>query len=87
MNTLGWIGATLLSFCPLPEVIYAYKRKDSHLSWWFLALWGAGEVCIAIPVLFRIKEPFLILNYLLNILFISIIVYYKAKKKLEEMSE
>ena len=77
MKTLGWIGSILLALCAAPEAYIAYMTKDSHLSWTFLLMWYIGEIFIAIPVIFKIKEPFLILNYLLNILLISVIIFYK----------
>ena len=81
MDILGWIGSILLAVCGAPEAYNAIKNKTSSLSWAFLALWGFGEVFVFIPVLFKIKSPFLILNYSLNIAFISIIVYYKIRGK------
>lgn len=77
----GWLGGFLLAYCAVPEVYYAYKNKNSHLSWTFLAMWGLGEIFLLIPVVFKIKEPFLIINYLLNTIFIAIICWYKYKGK------
>lgn len=74
----GYIGGILLALCGAPEAYLALKTGDSALSWTFLAMWGIGEVCILIPVLFKIKEKYLILNYLLNVVFIGIICLCKA---------
>lgn len=85
METIGWIGSILLACCAILEAYVAWKYKDSPLSWTFLTMWGLGEVLITIPIIFKIQEPFLIVNYLLNILFISIIIYYKAKRRKNEI--
>lgn len=76
---MGYIGSALLSFCGAPEAYLAIKRKRSDLSWTFLAMWGGGEVFLAIPMFLEIKVSFLMLNYILNLIFISIICYYKIK--------
>jgi uncharacterized protein with PQ loop repeat len=81
MNTLGWVGSVLLALCAVPELYIAYKTKDSKLSWTFLGMWGGGELLVAIPVCFQIKEPFLMVNYLLNVVFIAIICLYKYRGK------
>lgn len=73
----GWLGGILLALCGAPEAYLALKTGDSALSWTFLAMWGGGEILILIPVIFKIKEKFLILNYLLNVVFIAIICLCK----------
>jgi len=79
MNSLGYLGGILLAFCGVPEMIKAIRYKRSDLTWTFLAMWGIGEICILIPVLFKIKIGFLLLNYVANVIFISVICYYKYK--------
>jgi hypothetical protein len=79
MTSFGWIGSFLLACCGAPEAYLAWKRRRSDLSWIFLAMWGVGELCVLIPVLFEIKVGFLLLNYIANVIFISVICYYKYK--------
>lgn len=81
MELLGWIGSILLASCALPEVVYAFRYKRCTLTWGFLLLWGVGEAFILIPVIAEIKSPFLIFNYLTNILFVIILIYYKRRTK------
>lgn len=80
INIIGWIGAFLLAFCGLPECYLAIKNKNSNLSWSFLLMWGIGEVFLLIPVILQIKSSFLLFNYIANIVFISIICWYKWRK-------
>lgn len=82
MNLLGYLGGILLAFCAIPEAYLAWKRKRSDLSWTFLGMWGIGEVAILIPVIFEIKVGFLLLNYSLNVILISVICFYKRKGEL-----
>ena len=84
MNTLGYLGGILLACCAIPESYLAWKRKKSDLSWAFLSMWLLGEIFILIPVIFQIQVGFLLLNYSLNIVLISIICYYKYKGELSE---
>ena len=79
MNSLGYVGGILLAMCGLPEAYYAWKNKKSHLSWLFLAMWGFGEILILVPIIFEIQVGFLLLNYIANVIFISVICYYKRK--------
>lgn len=79
MDLIGYIGGILLAFCAAPEAYLAWKRGHSSLSWGFLSLWGVGEVFTLAAVLTDAPLGYLLLNYGLNILFISIICYYKRK--------
>jgi uncharacterized protein with PQ loop repeat len=81
METIGWIGSILLAFCGLPQAIESYKTKNSDgLTWGFLGMWGMGEIFTIIYILPKWHWP-LIFNYTANIIFISIILYYKIKPK------
>ena len=77
MEFLGWVGSILLALCALPSTVDAFIKKDSDVPWKLLAPWLAGEILVIIPVIFTIKEHFLIFNYAMNILFVGIICYYK----------
>jgi uncharacterized protein with PQ loop repeat len=81
MEYIGWIGSILLAFCGLPQAIESYKTKNSDgLTWGFLGMWGMGEIFTIIYILPKWHWP-LIFNYTANIIFISIIIYYKIKPK------
>ena len=80
METLGWIGGILLAVCSVPELIKTIKTKTCSLSWGFLLLWWFGELFIMIPVIAKSMPFFLTFNYTLNLLIISILIYYKARK-------
>lgn len=81
METIGWIGSILLAFCGLPQAIESYKTKNSDgLTWAFLIMWGVGEIFTIIYIIPKWHWP-LIFNYTANIIFISIILYYKIKPK------
>ena len=78
MEIIGWIGGICLSLCAFPQAIKVHKEKHadgtSHLM---LLLWMIGEIFTLIYVLFAKFSLPLILNYSLNIVFVSVIVYYK----------
>jgi uncharacterized protein with PQ loop repeat len=79
MEYIGWIGGILLAFCGLPQAIESYRTKSSAgLTWGFLIMWGVGELFTIVYVIPKWHWP-LIFNYTANIIFISIIVYYKIK--------
>lgn len=81
METIGWIGGILLAFCGLPQAWESYKTKNSEgLTWGFLIMWGVGELFTIVYVIPKWHWP-LIFNYTANIIFISIIVYYKIKPR------
>lgn len=81
MEYIGWIGSILLAFCGLPQAIESYKTKSSAgLTWGFLIMWGVGELFTIVYIIPKWHWP-LIFNYTANIIFISIIVYYKIKPR------
>jgi uncharacterized protein with PQ loop repeat len=81
MEYIGWIGSILLAFCGLPQAVESYKTKNSDgLTWGFLGMWGMGEIFTIIYILPKWHWP-LIFNYTANIIFISIILYYKIKPR------
>jgi uncharacterized protein with PQ loop repeat len=74
---LGWIGSLLLGICALPETIRTIKDKRCHVGWGMLLLWYFGELFVFFHVLFNIHDLALLTNYLLNIILITIMIYYK----------
>lgn len=85
METLGWIGGILLAWCGAPEALKAYRTKRTELTWTFLLMWWLGELLVLIPVL-QLGEGYLILNYSLNLIFTSVILYYKVRNFYEQKS-
>ena len=81
METIGWLGSILLAFCGLPQAIESYKTKSSEgLTWGFIGMWFIGEICTFIYILPKMDLP-LLLNYTANIIFLSIIIFFKLMPK------
>jgi uncharacterized protein with PQ loop repeat len=81
MENIGWVGSILLAFCGLPQAIESYKTKSSEgLTWGFIGMWFIGEICTFIYILPKMDLP-LLLNYTANIIFLSIIIFYKLCPK------
>ena len=81
MEIIGWLGSILLAFCGLPQAIESYKTKSSEgLTWGFIGMWFIGEIMTIIYILPQMVLP-LIFNYTANIIFLSIIIYYKINSK------
>jgi uncharacterized protein with PQ loop repeat len=79
METIGWLGSILLAFCGLPQAIESYKTKSSAgLTWGFISMWFVGEILTVIYIIPKWHWP-LIFNYTANIIFLSVILYYKIK--------
>ena len=81
METIGWLGSILLAFCGLPQAWESYKTKSSEgLTWGFILMWFMGEIFTVIYIIPKWHWP-LIFNYTANIIFLSVIIYYKIKPK------
>ena len=81
MEIIGWIGGILLAFCGLPQAIESSKTgKSDGLTWGFLIMWGVGELFTIVYIIPKWHWP-LIFNYTANIIFISIIAYYKINPR------
>jgi uncharacterized protein with PQ loop repeat len=79
MEIIGWIGSILLAFCGLPQAIESYKTKSSAgITWGMLIMWFWGEIFTIIYILPKFHLP-LLFNYTANVIFLSIIIYYKIK--------
>lgn len=78
-NAIGWLGNNLLAFCGLPAVVdVVYKGSADGYSTVFILMWLSGEILALVYVLNRDKGQLPTLyNYVINIILISIIVYYK----------
>lgn len=81
LEVVGWIGSVAFALCGAPQAMKSYKEGHSHgISWGLLSLWFIGEVCTLIYVIPKSHLP-LIFNYLGNLFFVAIIIYYKIYPK------
>ena len=81
METIGYIGSIMLAICGLPQAIESYKTKSSEgLTWGFIGLWFWGEIFTFAYILPKMDLPLLI-NYSVNIIFLSVIIYFKLFPK------
>ena len=76
---LGWSGALLLAMCAIPEVIKSIITKNCSVGWGMLSLWWVGEALTLIFIAVRAPEIQLLVNYGINFLFVSILIYYKRR--------
>ena len=79
LEALGWIGSLCLAFCGIPAVVQVIRDKMCTFTWWFLGMWGIGEICILISILIQFPRPWLIINYGTNIICVGILVWFKVK--------
>jgi uncharacterized protein with PQ loop repeat len=78
-QVIGWIGAFAFALCGLPQAIRSIEDGHSNgLEWGFLLLWVLGEFCAVYFVWDDKKKlsPFFF-NYVVNIIFVGIIIFYK----------
>jgi uncharacterized protein with PQ loop repeat len=77
MEWIGYLGAFLLAACGIPEAYKSCKTGNSNgLTLSFLLMWYLGEIITLIYVLYIEDKP-LQFNYISNILFITVILYFK----------
>jgi uncharacterized protein with PQ loop repeat len=77
MDAIGWIGSGLFALCGLPQAVQSAREGHSHgLSWMFLLMWFFGEIFTMVYVWPKMDYP-LLANYLTNMVFLVIILYYK----------
>lgn len=70
----------MLALCGLPQAIRSYIDGHSDgISWGFVLTWFMGCILMLIYVFPSGSMP-LIVDYMLNICFTTIIIYYKVKK-------
>lgn len=78
LDVAGWLGAVLLAFCGLPQAIHSWRTGSSDgITWGFIFMWGLGEVLTVAYIFPKMDWP-LLFNYTANIVFVSVIVRYKA---------
>jgi uncharacterized protein with PQ loop repeat len=75
---IGWIGAIAFGLCGFPQALMAHKEGHAEgLSMACLALWTIGEICTIYAVSVDAPRPYLVSNYLANLLFLGVIWRYK----------
>lgn len=75
---IGWIGSLAFGFCGLPQALKIYQEGHADgLDLGFLLLWTVGEVFSFYAVLRDAPIPYLIANYVLTGIFLTIMWRYK----------
>ena len=81
MEIIGWIGSVLFAICGLPQAIQSYNEGHSDgLNWFFILPWLFGELFTLVYIFPKGDMP-LIFNYVLNLIFLLVILYYKVKPR------
>lgn len=78
VKATGWIGGGAFALCGLPQAYQAFSNGHAEgVNPWFIGLWMTGEVFSMFYVYHThgLDKP-LFANYTLNLVFISIIMYY-----------
>jgi uncharacterized protein with PQ loop repeat len=79
---IGWLGSILLALYGAPQAWQSYKQGHSRgINTTLLIMWLAGEVLTLGAILSITPELFLLFNYGVNLVFISIICYYKIYER------
>ena len=76
-HLIGLIGSLLLALCAFPEALSAIETGECKVGYRMLILWGLGEILMTIYNYQTHNDMWLYINYLLNILFIGIMLKYK----------
>lgn len=79
IDTVGYIGGIFFAICAFPQALQSYKHGHSRgVSALMLLLWFLGEVLCSIYIIGKhgFDGP-LLLNYFMNLVFVSVISYYK----------
>ena len=81
MEIIGWIGSAMFAMCGLPQAVQSSREGHSDgLSWLFLLMWFFGEIFTMIYVWPKMDYP-LLANYLTNMVFLVIILFYKISPR------
>lgn len=87
IELLGWVGSVLFALCALPQAWHAWKNKHADgITWAFLLMWGFGEILTLIYVMLTTNQTPLIANYIINLLFLFVIFWYKIKSSIGKFS-
>lgn len=78
LSFIGWLGSLCFALCAAPQAYQCYKQKHaSGVNSAFIWLWFIGEICMIIytPMTLGWDWP-IMTNYIVNIIFICIILRY-----------
>jgi uncharacterized protein with PQ loop repeat len=82
LEFIGWLGGICFAICGAPQAWQSFKSGNSRdITWGFLILWTVGEILTLIYTIPKGLGP-LIFNYTLNLIFLSIIIYYKIRPRI-----
>jgi len=73
---IGWIASFCFMFSGAPAALEALTTKQCTIPIGTLILWTVGEICAVIYILPRKDKP-LLANYLVNLVFLSVMWFYK----------
>jgi len=75
---VGWVGSVLLAVCGAPQAIQSFRQGHSRgISPWFLAFWLVGELSYVYSTAAKFGfVGWLVFNYVGNIVFVLVIIYY-----------
>ena len=77
----------LLALCGLPAAIQCINEKSSKgMNKTFLAMWFFGEVLTLAYVAQKSNVVPLLTNYLINIICLLVIIYYKVKDEFKKVA-
>ena len=77
-ESIGWVGNILLALCCIPQAIKCYRNGHSKgLDKLFVWMWYIGEMGACFYHNFTSDRIPQNINYLVNIIAISVIVYYR----------
>ena len=84
METIGWVGNSLLAICGFPQAMKSFKNGHSKgVSYWFLWTWFIGEMLAFTYHLGVSDKVPQVLNYVLNLMFISVVIWFRHFERKE----
>lgn len=78
IGLLGLIGSICFSISALPQAWHSYRLgRTNGISDLFLGLWATGEICTLLYVGLTTRDPYLLSNYVINGICLSVIIRYR----------
>lgn len=82
IETLGTVGAFLLAWCGLPQLVETLRTGHcAGISWGFLLAWFFGEVFVFAYVLDTNPDWRLLLNYGANAAIIAVLIWFRWRPR------
>ncbi len=83
LEYLGWIASLLFAFCGAPQAWMSFKQKHSDgITWLLLIMWMSGELLMIIYVMANYMDVPLMVNFILNIFFVGVMIWYKIPREI-----